>query len=353
MDKKESFYWDLVKGAAIFLMLWGHCIQYCALDDLSYMGNRVFRTIYSFHMPVFMLVSGYLFSFSFRKRDLEDLLHHRIRGMLHPIVMATFFNNVLLLLPRYLLNDHVDFLWGSLFLGIGESLWFLWAVLYCSVLVGVCCKLTDNPCLQPALAIAGAAVILLVPQWNYTLFMYPYFVAGFFCGMYRKQAKRLYRMVRYAVLLIFPVMMTFYEKKHYIYVTPMFSEELGLAVSAQIDLFRWAIGFAGSIFMLSLADLLLRLGARVPAVGAFLRPVSLLGRNSLQIYCLSASLLSGYLPHMYRKFVSLIGGNLLAKNLMVYNFLATPIMAAIWALILYAAVVLMKKSKLDKLVFGR
>ena len=99
MDKKESFYWDLVKGAAIFLMLWGHCIQYCALDDTTFMGNSVFRTIYSFHMPIFMLVSGYLFFFSFQKRNLEELLQHRIQGMLYPIVMATLFNNVLLMIP--------------------------------------------------------------------------------------------------------------------------------------------------------------------------------------------------------------------------------------------------------------
>ena len=59
MDKRESFYWDIVKGAAIFLMIWGHCIQYCALKDISYMDDVMFKIIYSFHMPLFMLISGY------------------------------------------------------------------------------------------------------------------------------------------------------------------------------------------------------------------------------------------------------------------------------------------------------
>ena len=50
MDRKESFYWDVVKGAAIFLMLWGHCIQYCALYDVFYPEDVVYKIIYTFHM---------------------------------------------------------------------------------------------------------------------------------------------------------------------------------------------------------------------------------------------------------------------------------------------------------------
>lgn len=353
MDKKESFYWDLVKGTAIFLMLWGHCIQFCALGEVTYLEDAVFRTIYSFHMPVFMLISGYLFFYSFRKRDLKELLEHRIRGMLQPIIMATFLNNVLMLLPGYLLSGRLDILFGSLFHGIRNDLWFLWAVLYCSVVVGICCKLADRPGLQVLLTILGAAVILLLPQWNMTLFMYPFFAAGFFCGKYRQQAKKLYRLVRYPVFVMFPVLLSLYETKHYIYITPMFSEELGLAASAQIAGFRCAMGFVGSIWLLSVMELLLRFGTRVPAVQSWLQRVSRLGSNSLQIYCLSTSLLSGYLPHLYRKFVELAGENLFAKNLAVYDFLFTPFLAAVWSVFLYFAVLLLKKLKLHKLIFGR
>ena len=114
MDKKESFYWDIVKGTAIFLMIWGHCIQYCALKDISYMEDLVFKTIYSFHMPIFMLVSGYLFYYSFRKRTMAELLEHRMRGMLQPIVMATILNNVITLFLIYALSDRVDILYGKL-----------------------------------------------------------------------------------------------------------------------------------------------------------------------------------------------------------------------------------------------
>lgn len=327
IQNRERLYINVVKGAAIFLMLWGHCIQYCAKDGLSYFRNPVYHFIYSFHMPLFMLISGYLFYYSFRKRNLKDLLEHRMRGMLQPIVMATILNNVIILFLIYALSDRVDILYGRLFQGISEDLWFLWAVLYCSLLVGFFCKLTDKPVLQLLLILFGSFIILLVPQWNYTLFMYPYFVAGFYCGRYPESARKFYRFARYAAWVLFPVMVNSYVSKHYIYVTPMISQELGLAASMEIAAFRWAIGFVGSVWILSVMELLLHVGERLPAVRAVLKGLSCLGRNSLQIYCLSASLLSVYLPHLYRKFVELAGVNLFAKNAMVYDFLFTPLLA--------------------------
>lgn len=304
-------------------------------------------------MPVFMLVSGYLFFYSFRKRNLTDLLEHRIRGMLHPIVMATLLNNFFVMILTFVLTDRINILFGSLFHGIGNDLWFLWAVLYCSLVVGACCKLTEKPFLQVLLTVLGAFVILLVPQWNMTLFMYPYFAVGFFCGMYRKQAVKIYKVLRYAVLVIFPVMVTFYKTKHYIYITEIISAELGLQESLKIAGFRWAIGFVGSVWMLALMDFFLNLGERFPAVQSCLKAVSCLGKNSLQIYCLSASLLSQYLPVFYRKFVELAGSNLFAENVVVFDFLFTPLLTAVWSVLLYGVVVLMKKCTVHKVFFGR
>lgn len=51
---------DIIKGIAIFLVLWGHCIQSIAGDE-GFFSNWVIRIIYSFHMPLFMVMSGYLF----------------------------------------------------------------------------------------------------------------------------------------------------------------------------------------------------------------------------------------------------------------------------------------------------
>lgn len=63
--KTRSNYLDILKGYAIILVVFGHCIQYGsglqAMSNGLYFDNKVFQMIYSFHMPLLMLISGYLF----------------------------------------------------------------------------------------------------------------------------------------------------------------------------------------------------------------------------------------------------------------------------------------------------
>ena len=63
--KKKNTFIDYLKGIAIILVLVGHCVQYGSgasfLEDGEYWNNIVMKVIYSFHMPLFIAVSGYLF----------------------------------------------------------------------------------------------------------------------------------------------------------------------------------------------------------------------------------------------------------------------------------------------------
>jgi fucose 4-O-acetylase-like acetyltransferase len=56
MKATRILYIDILKLFAIFLVIWGHAIMHFQPDyDQSY----IFQTIYSFHMPLFMMMSGY------------------------------------------------------------------------------------------------------------------------------------------------------------------------------------------------------------------------------------------------------------------------------------------------------
>ena len=62
--KVSSFkrgYINFLRGIAIFLMLWGHAIQGMSNGQFDYFEDNMFKLIYSFHMPLFMMISGYLF----------------------------------------------------------------------------------------------------------------------------------------------------------------------------------------------------------------------------------------------------------------------------------------------------
>lgn len=57
-DRQRNPIVDELKGIAIILVVLGHIIQYVAFPD-SFDENLFFRIIYSFHMPLFMCLSGY------------------------------------------------------------------------------------------------------------------------------------------------------------------------------------------------------------------------------------------------------------------------------------------------------
>lgn len=73
---------DVIKLFAIFLVLWGHSIQ-CLLSS-NYYDEPVYRTIYSFHMPLFMMISGY-FSLSSLKLPPLEFLKKKFVQLILPV----------------------------------------------------------------------------------------------------------------------------------------------------------------------------------------------------------------------------------------------------------------------------
>ncbi|MGY4327249.1 surface polysaccharide O-acyltransferase-like enzyme [Bradyrhizobium sp. LB7.2] len=53
---------DFAKGALIVLVIVGHLIQYVIYRDDGFWYSPYYKSIYMFHMPLFMAISGYLSS---------------------------------------------------------------------------------------------------------------------------------------------------------------------------------------------------------------------------------------------------------------------------------------------------
>lgn len=126
---------DSVKGVAIYLMVLGHCIQYASHDGYIFGDNFMFKLIYSFHMPLFMLISGYLFWYSLSKYSLVKGFQAKLKGIMIPCLawgMVTYLIDVVVN------NWSPVSVYGYLYY-TAYSNWFLWAVFYCS-LVGLCAK---------------------------------------------------------------------------------------------------------------------------------------------------------------------------------------------------------------------
>jgi len=65
---------DFLKGLSIFFVLWGHCIQYLTLGQWDFFEDKAFIFIYSFHMPLFIMISGYLFYESCNKKNISNII---------------------------------------------------------------------------------------------------------------------------------------------------------------------------------------------------------------------------------------------------------------------------------------
>ena len=333
-------------------MIWGHCIQHCAKGSFDFFDNAVYRFIYSFHMPLFMMISGYLFYYSFQKRDLKTLLVHRTQNMLQPIVFGNMLNVLLAELPTLILHGSMHIFNGALLNSL-YSLWFLWCVLSSSTAVAIAGKKGKTDTMQIIYLLLGMAFVALFPENYYHIFMYPYFVAGFLYGKYRSRIPANLVKISRLAIIIFPMMLPFYENHYYIYITPIFTQSLKASELLWINGFRWSIGFAGSLFVLTVTWILFskqkadRFRCRIFAF------LAKLGENSLTIYCISIPLLSYYLSKVYDRFLLVAGRNIFAENMLLFNFVFTPILSVLYCFLLYYVVIFMKKIRIHRIIYGR
>lgn len=81
-------YLDIMKGLAIWLVVIGHLIQYNGED--GWIHNKVYEWIYSFHMPLFFIISGYLCSITSHIVNYKDFfvfVLKKIRALIIPLVV--------------------------------------------------------------------------------------------------------------------------------------------------------------------------------------------------------------------------------------------------------------------------
>lgn len=120
MERKRDYNMDMIKAIAITLVVIGHIVQYICVPE-GFWENHVFRYIYSFHMPLFMFISGY-FSYCPQKEIDAEWLKQRFVRLMLPFLAW--------ILPMYLYNRVYSYQsFGRFCLGLLRSpdtggLWF-------------------------------------------------------------------------------------------------------------------------------------------------------------------------------------------------------------------------------------
>lgn len=148
MPNRRLLYVDALKGFTILLVVLGHVLQVRYNTD-----NLLYRYIHSFHMPLFMFLSGYV---SYRVMAWGNI-GKRFLQLIIPFfsyIVITYFINC----PDISFRSLGDYI-TKIILRPDYGLWFLWALFFINT-VFVCCR--------------KLAVVTHVNEWCIILF-----VAGF------------------------------------------------------------------------------------------------------------------------------------------------------------------------------
>lgn len=174
--KKHIAWIDDAKTLTMLLVIIGHCTYYTIMtpfggishfedvpsSESSYMWKllgMMVAFIYTFHMPLFMLLSGACFSLSMR-RDLryKALFHNKAKRLLIPFLYTTLLVSIPLkyFSGYYDASPHVlhDVILGQLLLMGNSHLWFVFSLFWIFIFYyGLyCLRVADKKCFLPFLA---------------------------------------------------------------------------------------------------------------------------------------------------------------------------------------------------------
>lgn len=282
---------DIIKGIAILLMVYGHAIQYSTLASSDILFNdKIFKLIYTFHMPLFMIISGFLCYQSFRKYSEVELVLSRAKSLLIPVAVWS-------LIPYIkLMNDiEVGILMGiKKYLGVVvREFWFLWAVFWCTFLVGIVRRYCKDKIICYLIIFISMFFIPDVYNFHLYKFMFPFFVIGYLyhkkyhgqdIGVFFSLEKKSEIIGILILGALYLVMYYIFDENMYIYASgfSILGKEWGEQI--YINLFRTIIGLTGSILVVYIFRKLHTVwGERINTT------LSYIGRQSLGVYVLSSN----------------------------------------------------------------
>lgn len=161
--RNERYEWiDILRTFTMVLVIIGHCNYYniqtsyggIVYNSGNFENSLIFRIlgqiisfIYSFHMPLFMAISGACFSLSKNKKQFKILAKEKARRLLVPFVVVTFFISIpCKLYGGYWAHSNnliKDILVGQFLLMGNSHLWFVVSLYYIFLSFYVVSKIRD------------------------------------------------------------------------------------------------------------------------------------------------------------------------------------------------------------------
>jgi fucose 4-O-acetylase-like acetyltransferase len=326
---------DLLKLLAIYLVLWGHCVQQFLTAPA--VDNCVYSTIYSFHMSLFMVLSGY-FSGSSLSVDFHEFVRKRGLRLLLPVLSWS-----VLVFVMYTLCDA---LFPVLSLGKGdlsanlrasfECFWFLKSLFVCYALAWFGKRLNLAVCYWVLLTIA---VSQLFPLWNVKI-MYPCFLVGMLLSESSHYVRKYGNGIMVVSGCLYLFLMLFWSGD-FLRPADLFGalrngDVQSVFYQLYVRLYRIATGLSGSVALFVLFDKLFVSGERGAVAG-----LARWGRYTLEVYMLQTVVLE-ILMARFLCFDSL--------PVALFGFLLAPILSLAVLAVLFCVIRVIYRSRFLSLV---
>ena len=338
---------DFLKLYAIFLVLWGHSIQYFLSSN--YYDEPIYRIIYSFHMPLFMMISGY-FSLSSMSLPPFEFLKKKFVQLILPVISWCVVLGILAFCYTILRYHTVPNFVGTI-VGIINGFygpypfWFLKSCFFCYLLTycGVLFRINRHVWMLLSIIISQ-----LVPYFVSNFFlvdiMYPCFVVGIELKDNHKFYSHICRYY-WGLLGLFILMLCFWDKffwgsegimKTFIIDYMHITSSFFLMIVSK--LYRLIIGIAGSLSFLGL------ICSSFPQekTNKFISICCNWGQYTLGIYILQSIILETYMA----QFILLDD-----LNFYFFNFVVAPIISFFVLVLCVYIIKTMNRSRILAFLF--
>lgn len=328
--RKRDVAIDCLKGFAIFLVLWGHCIQY--LSSTHYSEQPVYRIIYSFHMPLFMALVGYFASSLLNLNSFFKVFWKKFKQLIIPAITFIF------LLHIAGLNPSRGIIPGLKYMVI--NLWFLKSAFICILLFYISAK-------KPKYRKAGIVISLILSQfiilWYYQInIMYPCFIFGYLMYEKRKMIEEYSGRLLTISGVIFLTMLLFFDAKFW--EIPSVTVDLTDSAFGEYwfkHFYKIIIGISGTLFFFTL--FIVTVAQIIP--DRIKAPIQSLGQKTLGIYLIQSLVVEVILARTL-KFDDL--------DPVLFNAVVTPVIAILSLLLCVIVVKLLERTRLTSfLLLGK
>jgi len=291
----------------ITLVVYVHCLE--VGNGSAYHSARtfteypVYKFIYGFFMPAFMLVSGYLFGGQVERRDGRGMVRRLLSSYLLPVFCWSIFGfGWHVLFGGYKWLSVARFLFDYYYFAF-TFVWYFTAMLFGGLITLAARRFGRFGIVLALLVLPLLFVIpdtVIIPQAKY---MYVYFIAGYYARNRFDFAKKPWlprAAVTVVLLVVYVLLLRHWKTETYIYIGGFTAKNGDWCAVIANNLLRWAAGFAGGGFIISLVRWVLS-AAKIREAD-ITESVARLGRQSLYVYVISSVLLTPVLAQLTQSF---------------------------------------------------